>query len=309
MLKINGDQALVRDLLAMLQAAASVELRPGDPVRLGRPGSITLHQRLLEIINDGDRHSQVLLSSGQLHFGTFGDNQNLNAANAIRINAGVQGMGVAVAFHEIWENYADRGEHNQQGRYGAAHESALAVERAIATELTGTEGGRVAAVALGNAGADGYVLDYEQYFLVLTKRPAQDQSPGLFNAVMRGRHQVGEFILDGLTAGQRVAGESVSEAAAALLANSRATAKVIGHRTDDEPAGLAAQRALAVRNAIVHALDPEEEYAPQAGSIILRRDANSPGTTLGALRAWVGEELVVGDDPGATIEVEEPAAH
>jgi hypothetical protein len=306
MLKIGGDAALAQSLLTMLAEAASVVLQPGDPVRLGQPSSITLHQRLLEIINDRDRHSQVTVSAGRIHFGTFGNVQNLNVANALRINTGAPGMGVAIAFHEIWENYAGRDEHNEQRDYGPAHESALAVERAIATELTGEEGGRVAAVALGNGGADGYVLDYERYFLVLTKRPAQDQNPGLFNAALHRRDPVSEFTVDGLTAGERVTGASVSDVVAALQANPRATAKIAGHRTDAEAAALAAQRALAVRSAIVHALDPDEEYAPQGRSITLRRDANSPGTTLGALRAWAGEELVVGDEPGATIEVEMP---
>jgi hypothetical protein len=306
MLKIGGDATLAQDLLTMLEEAASLGLQPGDPVQLSKPSSITLHQRLLEIINDRDRHAQVTVSAGRIHFGTFGNYQNLNVANALRMNTGASGMGVVIAFHEIWENYAGRDEHNQQRDYGPAHESALGVERAIATELTGEDGGRVAAVALGVGGADGYVLDYERYFLILTKRPAQDQSPGLFNAALHGRQLVSEFTLDGLTAGERVAGASVSGVVAALQANPRTTAKIAGHRTDAEAAGLAAQRALAVRSAIVQGLDPDEEYAPQGGSIMLRRDANSPGTTLGALRAWIGEEQVVGDEPGATIEVEVP---
>ncbi|HEV8221792.1 MAG TPA: hypothetical protein VGQ05_16090 [Streptosporangiaceae bacterium] len=308
MLKINGDdQAAVQNLLTMLKAAASIgELQGGDPVRADRRSSAALHRCLLTIINDDDKHSQVNVRSGRIHFGTFGEWQNLNAVNAIRINVGAPGMGVAIAFHEIWENYATRSEHNEQGRYGPAHASALAVERDIATELTGQAGGRVAAVALGAGGADGYVLDYEQYFLVLAPKQAQDQSAGQFNAALRDRRAVDDFTIDGLTAGERVAGDRVSEVAGALQANPRATAKIAGHRTGAEPAGLAAQRALAVRSAIIHALDPDEAYAPQGGSIILRRDASSPGTTLGALRAWVGEEQVVGDEPGATIEVEEP---
>lgn len=334
----QGNGAAVQDLLAMLQTAATIgALQPGSQVQPVQAGeehtSGTLHRCLLAIINDLSRHARVRLTAGQIHFGVFGDWQALNAVNALRVNEGAPGMGVAIAFHEIWENYVSRNDRNERGRYGPAHASALAVERDIATELTGREGGRVAAVPRvrkaegageGEKGEEGqksskaeeveepaaeeveqgWVLDYEDYFLVLTTRPEDQRDNGRFDAAIRERERIADEVVDGLTAGQRVAADRISGVLDTLREHPEATAKVSGQRTADENPALAGLRATAVRSALAHGLDPEEDYAAQENSITLARGDD----TLGSLRVWVGPEEVVEASPGARIEIDEPEA-
>jgi hypothetical protein len=325
----------------MLQTAATIGvLQPGSrvqPVQAGEEHtSGTLHRCLMTIINDLSRHARVRLTAGQIHFGVFGDWQALNAVNALRVNEDAPGMGVAIAFHEIWENYASRNDRNERGRYGPAHASALAMERDIATELTGREGGRVAAVprvrkAEGAEEAEkgmegegeksskaeeveepqaveeveqGWVLDYEDYFLVLTTRPVDQRDNGRFDAAIREREHIADEVVDGLTAGQRVAADRISGFLDTLREHPEATAKVSGQRTADEDPALAGLRATAVRSALAHGLDPEEDYAAQENSITLARGDD----TLGSLRVWAGPEEVVGASPGARIEIDEPEA-
>jgi hypothetical protein len=311
MLRINGEDVAVRALLGMLQDAASLgELEPGNPaVEVSKRSSATLHRSLLTIVQDDWRHAEVQVHAGAIDFGKFGESQQLNVRNAVRVNEGVPGMGVVIAFHEIWENYACRSDLNRFDRdgYGPAHEQALEVERKIATELIDNVGARVAAVELGAGDGRGWVLDFTESFLVLTARPKSDWAAGRFDATLHQRASVGEqLIIDGLAAGARVTADKVAAVVTALRSNARATARVSGHRTADEGAGLAAQRATAVRSAIANALNDDERYAGQDGSITLYRDARSPGTTLAALRVWAGPEQVVGEEPGATVEVEEP---
>jgi hypothetical protein len=310
MLKISGTNATVQDLLTMLQDAASMgSLQPGDSVRLSKErSSPTLHRCLRTIIDDSFRHAQVTAGGGAIHFGNFSEWQLVNVVNAVRISAGVPGLGAVIAFHEIWENYASRGDGNKRGPYGPAHVKALAVERDIATELLGEEGGRVAAFELGENAADGYIFDYEQYFVVLATRPKEAWPSGRFDAVIRQRSGAGDFTIGGLPAGQRVGADRLGDVLTALTENPRASAKVTGQRTGAEGPEASGQRATAVRSAIAIALDPERlEYAGQDGSILLARDAASPGTTAGALRVWAGPEQVTDEEPGAVVELEEPA--
>lgn len=306
MLKIRGADAVVRDLLRLLGDAATLgQLQPGDQVSAGIRSSWTLHRCLMAIITDDVRDAQVSVDTTKMDFGSFSEWQLLNAVNAIRVNAGAPGMGVAIAFHEVWENYISRDELNRRGSYGPAHERALAVERDIAAELTAEAGGRVAAVMLGKNAAQGWVLDYESNFLVLTTRPEHDWPTGRFDARVHGRQFIGEYTIDGLTAGEQVAEDRLSDVLGTLRENPRATAQVAGQRTQAEDPEQAALRATAVRSAILNALNPDEEYA-ENGSIKLARDAKSPGTTLGALPAWVGPEETAGAEAGARVLVEAP---
>jgi len=310
MLRISGEDAAVRALLGMLQDAASLgALEPGTPVRVSKRSSATLHRRLLEIVQDDWRPAEVQAHAGAIDFGKYGEVQQINVRNAVRVSTGVPGMGVVIAFHEIWENYVSGGEQRRFGRdfYGPAHEKALAVEQKIAAELMDDVGARVAAVELGDGDERGWVLDFTRSFLVLTARPRADWAAGRFDAALHQRDTVGgEVVIDDLAAGTRVAADRVAAVVSVLREHSRATARVSGHRTGDEDAGLAAQRAIAVRSAIANGLNDEEQYAVPDGSIVLARDERSPGTTLAALRAWVGEEQVVDQGPGATVQVEEP---
>jgi hypothetical protein len=227
----------------------------------------------------------------------------------VQINKGAPGLGVVIAFHEIWENYASRDEANKRGTYGPAHARALAVERDIASELSGEEGGRVAAVETGEGKGQGWVLDYEEYFLVLTARPEDQWASGRFDAALRERSSVGDFTIEGLTAGQQAGADLLGDVLTALREHPQATAKVTGQRTVAEDPVLAAQRATAVRSAIAVALNPGmAEYGDQQGAITLGRDDRSPGTTLGALRAWAGPEEVVDAGPTATVEIMEPSS-
>lgn len=307
MLRIQGNQELQRGLAKLLQDAAAMgQLRLEDPVTVDHPSSATLHRCLTTIIDDQVRNSQVnVVYSDKFDFGNFNEWQLLNVVNAIHVNAGAPGMGVAIAIHEIWENYISRDKSGKRGPYGPAHARALAVERDVASELTGKEGGRVAAITLGKDAVDGWVLDYEEYFLVLTARPKEDWPTGRLTASCHARHYLGEYSIGSITAGHRVPADMLGEVLQELRANPRASAQVNGQRTEGETPEQAALRATAVRSAIIVALDPDQEYADN-GSVELERDARSPGTTLGALPAWTGREAITGADPGATVVIERP---
>lgn len=314
MLKIGGDPAVARELITMLEEAAALGAlqpppQPGEAVKLSKKrSSPTLHRCLRAIIEDRSRHAQVTIATGSaIHFGTFNEWQNLNVANAVHVNRGAPGMGVVIAFHEIWENYISRDGANKRGKYGPAHTSALAVERDIASELSGEGGGRVAAVETGEGKGQGWVLDYETYFLVLTARPEGQWGSGRFDAAIRERADVSEFAIRGLTAGQRVGADRLDEVLTTLREHRQATAKITGQRTGAEEPALAVQRATAVRSAIVVTLNPDRaEYGDEQGTVTLGRDEDSPGSTLGALRAWAGPEQVVDAAPGVTVEISEP---
>jgi hypothetical protein len=307
MLRIKGKPEVQQGLAKLLEDAAALgQLRLGDPVTVDHPSSATLHRCLTTIIDDPVRDSLVsLVESDKFDFGNFNEWQLLNAVNAIHINAGAPGMGVAIAIHEIWENYASRDESGKRGRYGPAHARALGVERDVASELTGRKGGRVAAITLGKDAVNGWVLDYEDYFLVLIRRPEIDWPTGHLAAAFHDRQFVEDYTIGSITAGQRVPEDRLGDVLQTLRDNPRASARVDGQRTGGESLEQAALRATAVRSAIVIGLDPDQEYADN-GSVELERDANSPGTTLGALPAWVGPEQVTGADPGATVVIERP---
>src|SRR5437763_17005535 len=47
----------------------------------------------------------------------------------------------------------------------------------------------------------GWVLDYDDYFLVLTTRPVDQRDNGRFGAAIREREHIADEVVDGLTAG------------------------------------------------------------------------------------------------------------
>lgn len=306
MLRIQGNPEVQRGLAKLLDDAAALgELRLGEPVTVAHRSSATLHRCLTTIIDDPVRNSQVNVDTVKFDFGNFGEWQLLNVVNAIHIDRGAPGMGVAIAVHEIWENYISRDESGKRGPYGPAHERALAVERDVASELTGRPGGRVAAITLGKDAVNGWVLDYEDYFLVLTRRPENDWPTGRLAASFRDRQFIDDYSIGSITAGQRVPADRLGDVLQALRDNPKASARVNGQRTEGEEPALAVLRATAMRSAIVIALDPEQQYADN-GSVELARDARSPGTTLGALPAWTGREEIAEADAGATVVIERP---
>ncbi len=164
----------------------------------------------------------------------------------------------------VWENYAARNNDGTLGQYGPAHAAALEVESAVAGELTGRAGNRVAAVTVGAGAGKGFVLDYEDYFLVLEAKPRDQWGTGRFAAEFSDRYEAGSAEIAGVTAGQRVAAELVATVATDLTQNPRATARLTGRRLANEGPEVARQRAQAVRSAIIVALG-EDEYAEDEG--------------------------------------------
>ncbi len=306
MLKVRGDKLTVQGLLEMLSEAASLKLSvSGTEVTVPRQASSHLQRHLSTIISDPLRVAQVDVNTGRIHFGAFGEWQTLNAVNAMGIEQGAPGLGVAVAIHEIWENYISRDSGNKRGKYGPAHKAALAAERAVATELTGQEGGRAAAATVGEGATEGYILDYESYFLVLTARQEDQWPSGRFNAEVRDRVERESFDIDQLAAGKRVDPARIGNIIGLLREDPTATARITGERTEDQALEMAALRATAMRNAIIVGLDSDESY--ELDGIELSSEVSSPGANLGARRAWIDPEDSVADNPGASVTVEAPA--
>lgn len=189
MFKAKGDQLKVANLLNLLGKAASVELSAfGENVSFESESSDRLRACLRQMVDDVRKSAKVDVNYN-LPFGIFGDWQKLNVPDVIGIEEGAPGMGTAIAIHEIWENYASRNDNDERGQYGPAHAAALAVEGVIAGQLTTRDGSRVAAVAVGAGVNQGFILDYEDYFLVLTSKPQNQWANGRFTAAFADRDE------------------------------------------------------------------------------------------------------------------------
>jgi len=299
MFKIKGDQLRAQQLVELLRAAAvpGLVLQSGY-VRLDGDTSDRLGACLREIIAS-DRAAQVDVNY-TLPLGHFRDWQGLNVPDAVRINADAQGMGVAIAIHEIWENYISRTGTGKLGRYGPAHAAALLVEAEVAKELSGNEGSRVAAVQIGDGKAASFVLDYEQYFLMLNRREPDDD-PAQFSAAVKERRHVETIDIEGVAAGVRVDPGLVDTVITKLNKRPAATAQVTGLLADDQDAEPARGRAQAVRSAIIVALDADG-YASDDGILLDEVDSRGEGADLGARRAWTS--AAAGVDGASTVRVE-----
>ena len=307
MLEISGDGLKVQQLVQMLQTAATPAMAvANDFVEFSGRSSKRLHECLVDII-ESRRTAQVNVDYGR-PLGHFGECQSLNVTDALLINAGAPGMGVAIAIHEIWENFyawSNGPSFGQMGKYGPAHAAALKVEGEIAQELTGEEGSRVASVTVGDGDATGFVLDYKGYFLVLKPTPKEQWATGRFTAAITERKEGASLDINGVTAGVRVSPTLIADVARELTEHPTATAEVYGMLATDKDGENAQARALAVRNAISVALD-EDSYAGATGVEVGEVRSQGQGADLGARRAWTSTANGVDEATTVRVEIWEP---
>ena len=317
MIEVQGEELRINQLLALLGSAAglvlvadqgptTIRITIAKELELGPKTSAALRARLKEMITDNVRAARMNLTSGAILFGVFGNLQLLNVATSVSVENDAPGMGIAIAVHEIWENYISRTGDNSQTPYGPAHRSALDVERVVVQELTGRTGGRVAAGTFKADGGDGYVLDYESYFLVLTPRPSTEwQEKGRLAAQVHGRSEPSSRSLTDVFGGQRVGQDRIAEVVGWLKDKRQATARVTGLRTAQDAETASAQRADAVRNAITVALKADS-YAEDTGIELKEARSKGAGADLGARRAWTSSVDQVTDVPGVRIDIYSP---
>jgi hypothetical protein len=313
MLFMTGTEAAVEWLCSQLGAAAELTLtvNPAGRVEAVRAESGLRSARLREVLEEmigaPARTARVRVTEGTgIHFGAFGPTQTLNVRTVRCIEQGAPGIGLAVAIHEIWENYQAWQASGGRGKYGPAHASAVELEGVVGFQLTGRPGARVAAVDIGEIGRPAYVLDLQDRFVVLDARTEEVDVHGLFVASVRDRVPAGTFDLGAFPPGERINGELVEPAAAAVRQRPRATARVTALYTDDEPADVSQARAEAVRNALVVALGGDE-YAEQTGILLDKVDAKGAGADLGAQRAWTNPDRIRHETLGVRIDIATPA--
>jgi len=315
-IEVRGDELKVASMLGVLGGAAGLVLSAEDEtvsvvgeVPLAGGMSAQLRARLREMIADGVRTARVDVDAAAMDFGKFADWQLVNVVNAAGMNAGAPGIGTGVMIHEIWENYVSRANVGQSP-YGPAHRLALGVERIVAGDITGRVGGRVAVAAFRVGQVAHYVLDYDGYFVDLTPRPKTEwPEHGKYTAQFRDRQEILAVTigLNGVALGERIGPDRITEVIECLEEHQPATARVTGLRTGAEGQEAAGQRADAVRNAVIVALD-EDDYADRNGTGIEVGEVSSKGAgaDLGARRAWTSSTGDVADAPGARISIQSP---
>jgi outer membrane protein OmpA-like peptidoglycan-associated protein len=154
------------------------------------PGSPSLKAELKRIINHPTQYAELVVARGQSHVlvGAFPPPEDLNIAKVqkididdiLAIEAKTPGSGVAVAAHEIEENFqlhktpkATTVPANKR-RTAQAHEQAIKSESAIAEELVGP-GQRVAHdLVTTGPGTKVFAIDYSNYYLVVTINASAD---------------------------------------------------------------------------------------------------------------------------------------
>jgi len=305
--KIKGEQLKVANLLKLLSKAASAELSVfAETVSFESGSSDRLRTCLRQMVDDERKSAQVDVNYTS-PFGIFGQWQKLNVPDVLGIEEGAPGMGTAIAIHEIWENYAARNNDDELRQYGPAHAAALEVEGVIAAQLTDRQGSRVASVAVGDGANRGFILDYEDYFLVLKSKPANQWANGRFTAEFADREEKSSTEIDGITAGLRVAQELVEDVVQELKEKPRATAQLTGLRLENEGEEIARQRAQAVRSAIIVALD-EDDYAYDQGIELDEVRSKGQGADLGARRPWASPQTEVTDNTKVRVQIFEPSS-
>jgi outer membrane protein OmpA-like peptidoglycan-associated protein len=180
----------VNSLLGLIGPRAGLALNldvATNQVRIGAvlpaaPPSPTLRARLTTIINHATQHAEVIVGRGQpqVMVGAFPQPEDLRVTRVqqididdlLAIEAGAPGSGVALAAHEIEENFRAHGLRAVAGvgRFRQTHERATELESRVAAELVGP-GRRVAEVIQATSPTtQTIVFDYENYYLVFTTR-------------------------------------------------------------------------------------------------------------------------------------------
>ena len=257
----NAGLALGRDVLtSQIQIAA---------VLPGAPPSPTLRARLTTIINDPNQHAEIALNQAQpgVLLGAFPQPPDLTATRVQRVDiddllaleAGAPGNGVALAMHEIEENYQAHGVPAVPGnnRFPNAHQAAIDLaESPVAAELVGP-GRRIAEIAVAgtivpsfvlnimgrNVNVPGFVnpvagtaaifLDFENYYLGFTMRTnTATGSADIINAQRFPVNVVSRRVIDSFPSGNTAvpgAGAAIIAAAVAdVAANPTSTVRVRG---------------------------------------------------------------------------------
>jgi outer membrane protein OmpA-like peptidoglycan-associated protein len=256
------------------------------------PPSPTLRNRLTTIINHATQHAEVIVARGQpqVFVGAFPQpsdltvtrTQQIDIDDILAIEAGAPGNGVAVAIHEIEENFQAHGTVPVAGtdRFGRAHQQAITLaENPVAAELVGA-GRRIAFVQVPGTIVPGFVLpffgpipgfinplanttatfvDYENYYLGITSRfVAATQDSQVVNAQRFPQAVVSARTIDNFVSGSGAlpaGGAAIIAAATAdVAANPTATVHIRGFTDNTGGAAVnltvSGARATAVQGAL-----------------------------------------------------------
>lgn len=297
MIKIIADgdrRAEFSELLRIISECAALPLElHGDTISRDNPGaeprSATLRASMIHMVDDEAATVTVQIVTNST-FGLYGQPQRLNAAFALDVANGVQAAGIAIAIHEMWENYtAQRGSGDWKKRFGAAHSAALGVESQVMSELTGLAGlDRVASIKAKAKGSPADILDYLQRYVVIT--PVQNR----YSAALRDRRPLESLNLaDGTLTDQA---EAIGAAVKTLGANPQATAGITGRLANQ------------VRNEITVKLKEDfylDEDHPELG--LEKEDDKGAGADLGDLRSFADRSPVTDDARHGRIIISAPA--
>ena len=265
---VTGKKPDVDGLLGLIGPPAGFELQHDATIGTPTSGEVTVRRsvlnppsfvlaaELLTVIADPAQNAEVHVGPGQpgMRFGEFPDLdvnmiQKIAIDDLLRLEQGAPGSGVALAIHEIVENYVAHGQQAQQilkdfGKrevFSLAHEAAMNVEALVAGELLepgrrGRSGQRVADFPVSiNPQTIRWIADYETYFLVWDEvtDPKSSRS-NVANARKTSREKVATFTIEGFGRGS----DSVPAAASATIsavvatlndpANQFATARLEG---------------------------------------------------------------------------------
>lgn len=315
----RGDEEDRQKLIDLLGPPAGLRLRHEFgtiqiETEAPSPRSAALADLLKQVVNNRKRHAEIDLFKGTTGTGRFGQKQGLWIDAIASLEAQAPGAGVALASHEIWENYQswvqpdtphsgvlgaddvdeleELAEPAKQGKYGPAHSSAVERENAILSEIR-VPSRRVAAAA--GMRHEGWIVDYMTHYLVAAPR-GRDFSTGI-NAQWLGREHVATVQLNFAEFSADADGprKLAKEAADAYLRNKLTTARVTGWRAADESATLSKQRANEVCKYLIgdDVLDQDED--PHRGV----------GANVGSRQVW-SDDGGVRETPGVTITIEQP---
>jgi hypothetical protein len=266
-LLVDGKPKDVKAILDLLEPASGFTLKHDPKTREVsivasriRPPSFVLAGRLATIIDNPSQDAEIELGRRQpgVGFGAFPFSgplvQTIDIDDMERLEARAPGSGVAFLIHEIVENYTAHEPSMQQYNRGVVfstlHEEALEAERAVAEELVGLAGGRVAdALSMTSSGIVRRVDDYESYFLVTDHRLDVLIEARRVDRVNVSQYTIGDFKA-GSVALPSAARSTIAAVVDDLVANPLATVLI---KSGDVAPALAKQRADEVQDAILAA--------------------------------------------------------